>query len=109
MEDFKYEKNYRFIFSSNYGISFNSYARTANNARATLDIVAAPNLSYQSLQNVINGVYNLYTAYGIAEGGTLTYPQLIRMANTQYEKLTEDDIGILTSKGWNITVHNIGG
>ena len=93
----------------NYGISFNSYARTANNARATLDIVAAPNLSYQSLQNVINGVYNLYTAYGIAEGGTLTYPQLIRMANTQYEKLTEDDIGILTSKGWNITVHNIGG
>lgn len=93
----------------NYGIGFNTYGKSANNMIIALDIVKAPHMSYQSLQNVINGVYNLYTAYGIAEGGTLTYPQLIRMANTQYEKLTEDDIGILTSKGWNITVHNIGG
>lgn len=93
----------------NYGINMRYHTSGANNSMKAVDIVAAPNLSYQSLQNVINGVYNLYTAYGIAEGGTLTYPQLIRMANTQYEKLTEDDIGILTSKGWNITVHNIGG
>lgn len=93
----------------NYGIHAKYDMGGVNNSAKAVDIVAAPNLSYQSLQNVINGVYNLYTAYGIAEGGTLTYPQLIRMANTQYEKLTEDDIGILTSKGWNITVHNIGG
>lgn len=93
----------------NYGIHAKYDMGGVNNSMKAVDIVAAPNLSYQSLQNVINGVYNLYTAYGIAAGGTLTYPQLIRMANTQYEKLTEDDIGILTSKGWNITVHNIGG
>lgn len=93
----------------NYGIHAKYDMSGANNSMKAVDIVAAPNLSYQSLQNVINGVYNLYTAYGVAEGGTLSYPQLIRMANTQYEKLTEEDIGILTSKGWNITVHNIGG
>lgn len=92
-----------------YGIHAKYDMSGANNAMKAIDIVAAPNLSYQSLQNVVNGVYNLYTAYGIAAGGTLSYPQLIRMANTQYEKLTEEDIGILTSKGWNVSVHNIGG
>ncbi len=82
---------------------------SANNAWASIDIVGAPQLSYNSILNITTNVANLYNVYNIEEGGELMYPQLIRMANTQYEKLTEDDIGILTSKGWNISVHNIGG
>lgn len=82
---------------------------SANNAYAAVDIVAAPNLSYQSLLNITTNLANLYTVYNVAEGGTLSYPQLIRMENNQYAKLTEDDINAVQSKGWNIEVHTIGG
>ena len=90
----------------NYGIGFNTYARSVNNTYATLDIVGAPNLSTQSLQNIITNVYNLYIAYNVTNG-VLNYPQLIRMEINQYNKLTETDISNLQSKGWNIEVHTI--
>lgn len=82
---------------------------SANNAYAAPDIVGAPNLSYQSLLNITTNLANLYTVYNVAEGGTLAYPQLIRMEANQYAKLSEDDISAVQSKGWNIEVHTIGG
>lgn len=91
----------------NYGNYFWRTIGTANNARGDLDIVAAPNLSYQSLQNIMTNVANLYSVFNIPEGETLNKPQLIRMSNQQYEKITEADILSLQDKGWNVVVHNL--
>lgn len=80
---------------------------TANYANASVDIVGAPNLSYESILNVTTNLANLYTTYNIAEGSTLNYPQLIHMESNQYSKLSETDIANVQAKGWNIEVHTI--
>lgn len=87
----------------------NNYATvtTGNNSVAAVDIVGAPQLSYESILNVTTNLANLYTVFNIASGSDLTYPQLIHMEANQYSKLTETDISNIQAKGWNITVHTI--
>jgi hypothetical protein len=89
------------------GIGAGYTITTANNAYAAVDIVGAPNLSYESILNVTTNLANLYTTYNIAEGGTLNYPQLIHMETNQYAKMSESDIANVQAKGWNIEVHTI--
>ena len=68
----------------------------------TLDLGKSTNLTYESLMNVINGLYDLNISYKVAEGGTL-YRQKVIMSSASIAKLTSDEIAIATSKGWDIT------
>lgn len=89
------------------GIGASYSITTANYVNAAVDIVGAPNLSYESILNITTNLANLYTTYNITEGGELSYPQLIHMEINQYNKLSETDITNIQSKGWNIQVHTI--
>lgn len=71
-------------------------------SKYTLDLVYLTNLTYESLMNVINGLYDLNISYKAAEGGTL-YRQKVIMSSASIAKLTSDEIAIATSKGWDIT------
>ena len=55
----------------------------------------APNLTVESLMNVINNVYDL-TANGLS-GQSLCFGQ------TNLDKLTEEQIAVATAKGWTLT------
>lgn len=68
----------------------------------TLSLVNSTNLTYESLMNVINGLYDLNISYKVAEGGTL-YRQKVIMSSASIAKLTNDEIAIATNKGWDIT------
>ena len=99
----------KLINFAGFGQIGNNYAtvNTINTSYATVDIVGAPHLSYDSILNVTTNLANLYTVFNIAEGSTITYPQLIRMEINQYNKLTETDITNIQAKGWDISVHTI--
>lgn len=67
-----------------------------------LDLRNQTKLTYESLMNVINGLYDLNISYKVAEGGTL-YRQKVIMSSASIAKLTNDEIAIATNKGWDIT------
>ena len=68
----------------------------------TLNLGKSTDLTYESLMNVINGLYDLNISYKVAEGGTL-YRQKVIMSSASIAKLTDDEIAIATNKGWDIT------
>ena len=84
----------------NLGMAYNKNTEYYSNY--TLSLVNSTNLTYESLMNVINGLYDLNISYKVAEGGTL-YRQKVIMSSASIAKLTNDEIAIATNKGWDIT------
>lgn len=74
----------------------------ANAPGGRLNLSYSPNLTHDSLMNVINGLYDLNLTYNVANGGTLKSQQLI-LGSTNLAKLTSDEIAIATNKGWNVS------
>lgn len=66
---------------------------TANYYKA--DLSSCPNLSHDSLMNVINNLYDIKT-----KGCN---PQQLVLGSTNLEKLTEEEIAMATNKGWNVS------
>ena len=68
----------------------------------TLDLSACSKLTYASLMAIIDGLYDLNLTYNVANGGTL-YRQNLKIGSTNMAKLTAEEIGIATAKGWNVS------
>ena len=62
-----------------------------NYAYYSLDLSAAQNLTYESLINIINNLYDLNISYNVAGGGTL-YSQKLVLGATNLAKLTSEEI-----------------
>ena len=77
----------------NLGLGFPKSA-TANNTNYTLNLTNAP-LDYESAMNIINGVADI-KSLGIAS-------QTIRFSSYTFALLSDEDIAIVTTKGWNVT------
>ena len=56
-----------------------------------------PNLTYQSIMNVLNNLYNFRA------NGDNTTTRTIKINSNTYNLLTADDIAFANNKGWNIT------
>ena len=83
----------------NLGMAYTAQTEYLNNY--TLDLRDLTKLTYESLMNIINGLYDLNISYKVAEGGTL-YRQKVVMSSTSIAKLTNDEIAIARDKGWDI-------
>ena len=83
----------------NLGMAYTAQTEYLNNY--TLDLRNLTKLTYESLMNIINGLYDLNISYKVAEGGTL-YRQKVVMSSTSIAKLTNDEIAIARDKGWDI-------
>lgn len=70
---------------------------TSNYSYYTLDISYSTNITYNSLMNVINNLYDLNLTYDVANGGTL-YTQSLILGTKNKAKLTAEEIAIATSK-----------
>ena len=66
------------------------------NLKVDLDIQKAPNLTVQSLMNVIN---NLYDFVGNGETATKT----LTLGTTNLNKLTDEQKAVATNKGWQLS------
>ena len=84
----------------NLGMAYSQKTKYYSNY--TLNLVNLTNLTYESLMNVINGLYDLNISYKVSQGGTL-YRQKVIMSSASIAKLTSDEIAIATAKGWDIT------
>ena len=79
------------------------YVTTSENSWLyTLDLSYCKKLTYESLIDVINNLYDLNLTYDVANGGTL-YRQSLKLGTTNIAKLTEEEIAIATNKGWNVS------
>ena len=67
-----------------------------------LNLTNCTYLSHESLVDIINNLYDLNLTYNVENGGTL-YAQRLVLGGTNLAKLTEEEIAIATSKGWNVT------
>lgn len=76
--------------------------KSNNNSNYRFELDDSPLLTHASLINVINGLYDLNLTYDVANGGTL-YSQSLVLGSTNRTKLTEEEIAIATSKGWNVS------
>jgi hypothetical protein len=76
--------------------------QTANYSNYALDLSACANLTYDSLVNIINNLYDLNLAYNVANGGTL-YTQSLVLGATNLAKLTADEINVAVQKGWSVS------
>ena len=65
------------------------------NIKVDFDIQKAPNLTVQSLMNVINNLYD-FRANGESTTRTLT------LGTTNLNKLTDEQKAVATNKGWNL-------
>lgn len=75
--------------------------KTEYYAPYTLDISTSTYITYESLMNVINGLYDLNITYDVANGGTL-YRQKLVLNSTCKSRLSTEDIAIAEAKGWTI-------
>jgi surface protein len=99
---FNYCTNLLTIHSfKNLGKAFTS--KTTNLSVYTISFSTNPNISHESLVDVItNGLYDLNLTYDVANGGTL-YTQSLKLGSTNMAKLTADEIAIATNKGWTVS------
>ena len=87
-------------FCKNLGKGFT--IKSANYNSYKIDMSSSTNLTYESLMDIINNLYDLNLTYDVANGGTL-YRQSLVLGSTNLAKLTEEEIAIATNKGWNVT------
>ena len=73
-----------------------TYMGGFKNLKVDLNIQKAPNLTVQSIMNVIN---NLYDFVGNGETTTKT----LQLGTTNLNKLTEEQKAVATNKGWNLS------
>ena len=66
------------------------------NLRVGLDIQTAPNLTVQSLMNVINNLYDF-----VGNGSTTT--KTLTLGTTNLNKLTDEQKAVATNKGWQLS------
>lgn len=83
------------------GKGYPSFA-SANSNSYKLDLSTCNALTYDSLMNVINKLYDLNVTFNVAGGGTLKTQQLV-LGSTNLAKLTSDEIAIATNKGWTVS------
>ena len=76
--------------------------KSKNFSTYTLSLSSSNNLTYTSLINIINNLYDLNLSYDVSNGGTL-YAQSLILGSTNLSKLTEEEIAIATAKGWNVS------
>ena len=69
---------------------------------SSVDLSYCPNLTHDSLIDVIDSIYDLNLTYDVANGGTL-YAQKLQIGSTNLAKLTEEEIAIATNKGWTVS------
>ena len=86
-------------FGKNLGKSYTQ--KTTKYSQYTLS-VSSEYLTYDSLMDVINNLYDLNLSYDVANGGTL-YRQELNIGYKNRLRLTEEEIAIATNKGWNVT------
>lgn len=77
-------------------------SQTTNKTQYVIYLTESPQLTYESLMNVINNLYDLNLSYNVANGGTL-YTQQLRLGSKNLAKLTPEEIAIATNKGWNVS------
>lgn len=77
-------------------------SQTTNKSQYVIYLTESPKLTYESLMNVINNLYDLNLSYNVANGGTL-YTQQLRLGSQNLVKLTPEEIAIATNKGWNVS------
>lgn len=78
-------------------IGQNYTQKSANYYNYTFRLNKSNYLTYESLMNVINNLYDLNVKYNVAGGGTLYTQQLI-LGSTNLAKLTAEEIAIATAK-----------
>ena len=82
--------------------------KTTHYGQYALNLGASSKLSYQSLINIINNLYDLNITYGVYDAngtpgtGTLYRQQLI-LGSTNLAKLTAEEKAIATNKGWDLS------
>jgi hypothetical protein len=82
--------------------------KTTHYGQYALNLGASSKLSYQSLINIINNLYDLNITYGVYDAngtpgtGTLYRQQLI-LGSTNLAKLTDEEKAIATNKGWDLS------
>lgn len=79
----------------NFGKAFTS--KTTGYPYYILNFSASTNLTYESLINIIDNLYDLNLTYNVANGGTL-YTQKLILGSTNLAKLTAEEIAIATAK-----------
>lgn len=77
-------------------------SKTVNYSSYILDLSYCTLLTYESLMDVINNLYDLNLTYDVANGGTL-YTQSLKLGATNMAKLTAEEIKIATDKGWTVS------
>lgn len=80
--------------------------KTQNYSNYTLKLSSSTVITYESLLNVLNNLYDLNLSYKVAEGGTL-YRQKVEIGSTNLAKLQATEEGLTAleaanAKGWNI-------
>ena len=73
-----------------------TYMGGFKNLKVDLDIQKAPNLTVQSLMNVINNLYDF-----VGNGETTT--KNLKLGTTNLNKLTEEQKAVATNKGWQLS------
>ena len=93
----KVKSAYDILNPSYYGDQVHlTYMGGFKNLKVNLDIQKAPNLTVQSLMNVINNLYD-FRANGESTTKTLT------LGTTNLNKLTDEQKAVATNKGWSLT------
>lgn len=82
-----------------YGKAFTQ--QTTNYGYYNLNVSSSPNLTHDSIMNIINNLYDLNITYNVANGGTL-YKQKITFGTTNLSRINSDEKAIATNKGWNL-------
>lgn len=77
-------------------------AKTVNNNVYKLDLQNSKKLTYNSIMNVINNLYDLNLTYNVANSGKL-YTQSLILGATNLAKLTDEEKAIATAKGWTLS------
>ena len=93
----KVTRAYDILNPSYYGDQVHlTYMGGFKNIKVDFDIQKAPNLTVQSLMNVINNLYD-FRANGETTTKTLT------LGTTNLNKLTDEQKAVAVNKGWNLT------
>ncbi|MBE6139281.1 MAG: BspA family leucine-rich repeat surface protein [Firmicutes bacterium] len=88
------------IFMNNLGKGFTK--KSNNSSSYQIDLHYSNDLTYESLMDVINKLYDLNLTYDVANGGTL-YTQKLIIGAKNIAKLTSEELNIVINKGWTVS------